>query len=248
MSIRISIIIITWNQLERLKRCLESIHDVVTRNDIETIIIDNGSNDKTDSFIGTHYPQILYLRNECNRGVAFARNQGIKVAKGNKIMLLDNDTIANKEAIFGMEQYMNKNNNIGICGCMLTDENGNIQQSFKPFPGLFIKTKNIFGLSNDYVEVSPSEIIEPTYVIGACQMIKREVIDDIGILDENIFYGPEDADFCIRASKAGYKVVYLPQFSIIHLWRRATRRSLFSKLSLKHFVSLIYFYFKHHRF
>lgn len=79
-------------------------------------------------------------------------------------------------------------------------------------------------------------------------MIRREVLDLTGLLDENIFYGPEDADFCIRVRNNGFKIVYLPQFSIIHHWKRVTNRKIFSKLACRHIQTLLYFYKKHHRY
>ena len=78
-------------------------------------------------------------------------------------------------------------------------------------------------------------------------MLRKSVRYKVGLLDENIFYGPEDADYCLRIAGEGFKVVYLPQYSIVHLWRRATNRQRFSLLAWKHFCGLCYFYIKHKR-
>lgn len=89
---------------------------------------------------------------------------------------------------------------------------------------------------------------EVEYVIGACQLIRREVISDVGYLDDNIFYGPEDADYCLRARLAGWKIVYLPYVSFMHDYQQMTNKRLFSKMSFIHLKSLIYFFIKHKRF
>ena len=161
---------------------------------------------------------------------------------------MDNDTIANNEDIYGMYHFLQEHPAVGLCSCRLKDKEGNIQNSAKSFPGIGVKLRNIINRKGESFNTSESnQLMEPVYVIGACQMFRREIIDQIGLIDENIFYGPEDADFCLRIAKKGWKIVYLPQYSIIHHWRRVTNKNPFSYLSWKHFCGLCYFYMKHHR-
>ena len=89
-----------------------------------------------------------------------------------------------------------------------------------------------------------SESFEVGYVIGACQLFRREVIETTGFLDENIFYGPEDADFCVRISRAGWKIMFLPQVSIIHHYLRMTTKRIFSYMTFLHLWAVLYFSFK----
>lgn len=246
--IRLSVIIITWNQLSYLQECLHSLHPVMRREDVEVIIVDNGSNDGTDQYLARNYPQVRLHVNACNKGVAYARNRGLELSKGSKILFLDNDTIVNENAISGLEAYLDEHPQVGLCACRLVDGNNRIQDSFKPFPGLWLKVKNVLRITGHVPDLQiPTSPFEPVYVIGACQMIRREVIDCIGLLDERIFYGPEDADYCLRIVAHGWKVVYLPQYMIIHHWRRATNKKLFSRLAWKHFCALCYFYAKYKR-
>ena len=86
---------------------------------------------------------------------------------------------------------------------------------------------------------------EVEYVIGACQMIRREAFKEVGLLDEHIFYGPEDADFCIRLHQKGWKIYFLPYVSIIHEYQQISRKKFFSKMSYIHLKGLLYFFWKH---
>lgn len=247
--VRLSIIIITWNQLYYLQQCLHSLQPVMERDDVEVIVVDNGSKDDTCSYLTLNYPRIHLHVNDCNKGVAYARNRGLELAQGDKVLFLDNDTVANENAISGLEAYLDKHTKVGLCACRLVDGNNQIQESFKSFPGLWLKIKNVLGTAKSNVPDIQADTppFEPVYVIGACQMIRREVIERVGLLDEKIFYGPEDADYCLRIVAAGWKVVYLPQYTIVHHWRRATNKKIFSRLAWKHFCALCYFYVKYKR-
>ena len=253
---QLSVILICWNSLQYLRAVLDSLQDTLAPiADSEIIIIDNGSTDGTDSYIAQHYPQAIYERLPHNRGVAYARNRGIERARGEYVWLLDDDTITNREALTEMLQYMQAHPQCGICGCRLVNTQGETQESYKPYPSLAIKVRNVLhshlgkhkARDKYAMEIASGLPFEPTYIIGACQLIRREVIQQVGLLDENIFYGPEDADYCIRARKAGWSTIYLPQVSIVHHWKRITNRNPFSRIARKHTVALLYFYCKHRR-
>ncbi len=264
---QLSVIFICWNSLHHLRKAIASMQETLSVVDSsEIIIIDNGSTDGTNDFITTQYPHALYRRLPENRGVAYARNRGIELARGEYLWLLDDDTIANDQALRAMLDYMQQNPQCGICGCQLVDSSGVTQQSYKPYPGLGIKIRNLL-LSNaklrakgHYDKPSPKAQadpyaeqfatglpFEPVYIIGACQLIRRTVIDQIGMLDQHIFYGPEDADFCIRAKNAGWEITYLPQATMIHQWQRITNRNPFSPMARRHIAALFYFYRKHNK-
>ena len=262
---KLSIVIITYNALRFLKPCLESLRDMLNTSDAELILTDNGSSDGTLHYVKQAFPQAKIIELDKNRGVTYARNRGIDKADGEYILLLDSDTIANCEAIDGMIDYMDNSPDVGICGCRLVSQDNEIQDSFKKFPSIAYKANNLLislagklrlkgcgrwlkKQNERYTYGDPSLIespFSPDYLIGACQMIRKETINEIGQLDEVIFYGPEDADFCIRAGEAGWKIVYLPQFSIIHYWQRSTNKKIFSSLTVEHIKALFYFYRKY---
>lgn len=248
---KISIIIITWNQLPILKDCLNSLQEVMKRDDVEVIITDNGSKDNTVQFLEKEYPQIKLIKLPENKGVAFARNRALEVATGEYLFILDNDTIVSKEAIEGMETFMDEHPEAGMCGCKLIDGTGQVQENCRKYPGIREKIANIMkgkSYRYSYSDEVRSKVFEPVYLIGACQFVRKKAYEQAGGLDEKIFYGPEDADFCIRVKNAGWNIYYLPQYSIMHLCQRMTNKRLFSKMARKHTSALFYFYRKHKKF
>lgn len=246
---KLSIIILTYDHLDDTRRCLSSLEPVMERGDTEVIIVDNASTDGTPQYIAQTYPLIHLTVNPVNRGVAAARNQGIAQATAATLLILDNDTIATTRAIDGMMAYLESHPQVGLCACRLTDTEGNVQRSFRPFPSLKGKLLSVLGLRSaaEKFRADDEGAIEPYYVIGACQMIRREALDQVGQLDEAIFYGPEDADLCHRLRQSGWQVKYLPQYSIIHTYYRRTRRQPLSRLGLHHIGGLLHFYRKWHR-
>ena len=243
----LSIIILTWNHLADTRRCLASLEPIMRQSDVEVIVVDNGSTDGTPEVVAREWPMVRLLRNDRNRGVAAGRNQGIAQATGQTVLFLDNDTIVNAEAIAGMRTYLASHPRVGLCACCMTDGQGNVQPSFRAFPSLKSKLLSLLGLNTaaPHYHFDHEGSIEPFYVIGACQMIRRAAIDDVGLLDEAIFYGPEDADFCLRLRQAGWQVKYLPQFSIVHTYYRTTQRNPLSRLGYQHIRGLLHLYAKY---
>lgn len=242
----LSIIILTYNQKALTLRCLESLWPQLEEERTEIILVDNGSEDGTEQEVREAFPKIKYLKRDFNSGVAAGRNHGLRHASGKFMMLLDNDTVVPPGAIWRLTEYLDKKPEVGLVAPRLTSPQGNVQKSWKDFPGLGVKIKNVLskGQSDHYALQAPTDDLEPFYVIGAAQMFRREVMQKAGFLDENIFYGPEDADFCIRVRNEGWKVKYHPRVTIVHDWQRATTRKLFSVAARKHIKSLLYFYRK----
>ena len=238
--------ILTCNQRELTLRCLDSLGETMEAHpDAEVVLVDNGSSDGTlDAVAERRYPwadRLVTVRSETNVGVAPGRNIGLRRAKGDVLMLLDNDTIADRRAVDSLLKEAGRPEN-GVVAPKLVSPAGEVQASSKPYPGLGVKIAHLL-FRNRREEPLP----DPYYVIGACQMFRREVFDKVGELDGRIFYGPEDADFCGRVAAAGYKIRYVPEAVIIHDWQRATTRSPFSRLGRMHARALFYFYRKHRR-
>jgi GT2 family glycosyltransferase len=197
---------------------------------MEIIVIDNNSRDNSVKMIKELFPQVAIMENETNRGFAAASNQGLRMMKGDYALLLNPDTEVMNGTLAKMLEYIKDNQRVGILGCRIVDKQGNIQISCHPTPSLLREFSYIsYKLKLD--KILPARMTLCYYdnivkssrypfavgwVSGACLMIKKEVIQDIGVLDENLFMYFEDVDWCIRANKNGWKVMYLPSISILH--------------------------------
>ncbi|MCH5345953.1 MAG: glycosyltransferase family 2 protein [Muribaculaceae bacterium] len=251
---KLSIVILSHNGATLTRRCLESLNGLMERHDdYRVIAVDNGSNDALKDALGEidhgWRNSIVHDALRQNLGVAGGRNIGLKKATDSEyILILDNDTIVLSSAIERLVAYMDAHSDVGLAAPCLRSPNGEVQVSFKRFPGVREKLLNLFGRKNVLNEPPSQDVMYPFYVIGACQLIRGDVVKKIGLLDSNIFFGPEDADYCMRVRQAGYKVAYIPDIEIVHDWQRTSHRSVFSATSRRHIKGLFYFYRKWKRF
>ena len=252
----VSIVLITWNMGAMLEALLESIIKFTIAVTYEIIVIDNGSADNTITIIESKFPQIKLIKNAVNKGVAPARNQGLKIAQGKYIAILDADMLIEEDVLSTLFNYMEINPSVGLTGAKLIGDDRQLQFTCKRYPtplALFARrlesiewVKNSHVLQNHIMkEWDHSTVAEVDYVIGACQFFRRDLIDLIGYYDEEIFYGPEDLDYCIRVWRAGYKVTYNPNTFIIHLEQRITKKNIFSLISMKHILGIFYIFRKY---
>lgn len=252
----ISIVIISWKMRDFVDRLFTSIKKFSSGFTCEIIFIDNFSNDGTLEMLEEKYPEVHIIKNSENKGVAPARNQGLEVAKGKYILILDADMELMENSFLMLFKFMEKNEECGLVGCKLVDKENNLQYSCKRFPTFssllfrrmevfnFIKNSKTLGyhMMKDWAH---NEVIEVDYVIGACQFFRKSVIDKIGYYDDKIFYGPEDLDYCLRVWRSNYKVYYYPLTSIIHYEQRITKKKIFSLISFKHFLGIVYIFAKY---
>lgn len=149
-----------------------------------------------------------------------------------------------------MLTYAEDNARVGIVTCRMFDGQGVLLNNCRPYPGILEKLKSVFRMSKySYTESECDGILNTDggYIIGACQLIRKNVLEKVGYLDEHIFYGPEDADICIRIYRSGYYMKYLADVSIVHYYARMTKRRPYSRLAFNHFKALLYFYNKYSR-
>jgi len=255
-NITLSIGIITRNRKNMLKSCLFSIFENIKNIDKEIIVVDNNSNDGTTEMIKREFNEVCLIVNRVNKGVAGARNQIIKCYKGKYIMLIDDDTEILSSNISEVIDYMKKNKKIGILGCKTLTPDNQVYPSARKFPrpaNIIAKKFSFLPLLKNSLLLTPykqvsSQIKFPKkvdFVIGAFQLIRREVPEKIGILDERMKFGFQDADYCARAAKAGFDVVYYPSFKIKH-YKGIISDRLLSIFSLYYVRSYLLFYLKHH--
>ena len=255
-AVDISIIIISWNMCDLLRNCLTSIYKFTSGITFEIILIDNNSVDNTFEIIKKEFPEVIIKKNSKNLGVALARNQGISMSKGRYLLILDADIELLENSLLKLYEFMEKNPDAGISGAKLVDRNRTLQYSCKRYPGLlaliFRRFEHIRIIENSEVltrhimkDWDHNTVKEVDYLIGACQFIRREAMDLVGVYDDNIFYGPEDIDYCLRMWKSGYKVKYFPCTVMIHHEQRITKKKLISAISLAHLKGLVYIFIKY---
>lgn len=216
---KVSIVILNWNQRDMTLACLESLRKISYPN-YEIIIVDNGSTDGSIEAIKKEFPELTVIENGRNLGVAGGRNVGIEYVqhKGTDyLLLLDNDTIVQRDFITEMVKAGEGNNRAGV----LT---GKIYFYSEPNKiwcagcSLSLYRRHITAIGYDEIDRGQyDDIREVDHVAGCCLLIKKKVIDEIGILDQNfIEYFTEDTDWCLRARKKGYKIMYVPKAKIWH--------------------------------
>lgn len=250
--VKASVVILTWNSQGVVDACFSSLSTGLTAYPFEVIVVDNGSRDDTLEILQERYPWVRIVRNRVNRGVAPGRNQGLRLARGEYVIILDDDTIVQPGALDRLIAYMDAHREVGLCGPQLVDFDGQYHLSCRLFPTLSYKfvRRLPFAFAQQMtraVEMADwdhASVREVDYMIGACQVIRRAALTEVGLLDEHIFYGPEDVDLCLRLHKAGWRVVYNPEAVVTHRERRVTR-SLLSFLGYQHMRGLLYYFWKH---
>ena len=251
----VSAVVLAWNSSRYLRPTLTALLKQREEVPTEIIVVDNGSTDGSPDIVREVAPDAYVIRNERNLGVARARNQGLRVASGKYILLLDSDTEMTTGSLGQMKRFLDANPRFGIVGPKLIYSGGSVQFSCRRFPTVpgklfrqlpFQVRKAISLVVEEELQNIDHSVAQPVdYVIGACQLIRRATLDQIGLLDERMFYAPEDVDLCLRAWQAGWEVYYLPSSVVVHgeqrLWRRRP-----GALTLKQVVGLMYYFWKHH--
>ncbi|MGE5620952.1 MAG: glycosyltransferase family 2 protein [archaeon] len=268
----LSIIIVNFNSKSVLKDCLNSLLKNNYLREFETFVIDNASSESIADLPG-EYQTCRFIFNKQNLGFAAANNIGIRQANGKYILLLNPDTIVNKDSFAPMIKYLDDNIDTGVVGCKIFNAEGGIERSTHSFPSLlkefvhaneFLKTlmsyDSLFGkLFRKKSRLKAFESYwdhdskrEVDHVTGACMMVKRETIEKAGLLDEAFFLYNEEVEWSLRIKKAGYKSVFLPDSNIIHLFGHSTgqkvQKQKVNRLLVERYRGMLYFFGKHYGF
>lgn len=210
------IVLVNWNGLEDTLECLRSLNEISYKN-YKIVVVDNGSNNNQADVIKKKFPYIELIKNKRNEGFVVANNQGIKLALKNGadyILLLNNDTIVNRNFLDVLIEYAEQNRDVGILSPKIVYYNSNIIWSMGGKISYLTGILIMIGKGKDAEKYSG--IIKPDFVAGCAMLIKRGVINKIGLLDPFYFAYSEDSDYCFRAKKAGYKIKVVPESMIWH--------------------------------
>jgi len=252
----LSVIIANYNTRELLKKCLNSIYQNQHGMRVQVIVVDNASTDGSVAMVRETFPQAVLIENPKNLGFARAVNQGLRCADGNYLLLLNSDTEIADAALARSAEFLNSHPDAGIVGCKLLNPDGSVQpscESFLSLRGIFFETffletlfprSRLFGRMHlTYLGYDSVEKVD--YVKGAFLMTRRQVLDDIGTLDEDFFFYAEEMDWCYRARQKKWEVYFTPEAEVIHYGGQSA-----DSISPDMFVQLhkarLQFYRKHH--
>jgi len=235
-TIDLSVVILNFNTRDLTKACLDSVlaSDLGTYQ-MEVIVCDNGSTDGSIPLIRTSFPNVRLIQNGKNIGFAAGNNPGIRVAKGRYVLLLNSDTEVFVHTFQKMIRFMDEHTNAGASTCKLVLPNGSMDPAcHRGFPTpwasltYLVKLERLFPRSyvfgqyhQGYKDVS--QIHEVDCIVGAFFLVRREVIEQIGLLDEEYFMYGEDIDWAYRIRKAGWKIFFNPHVETLHKKKQSGR-------------------------
>lgn len=227
--VMLSVIVVNYNTKELLANCVNSVLTKIKKINFELILVDNASTDGSVAYIKSllkKRSKVKAIFNSKNLGFSKASNQGMQIASGEYILLLNSDTIIPRQSDFTF--LAKKNEKIGIATVKIVGSDGKAQLIGGYFPtvwrvflwALFLDDipaiAKIWGAYH-YKFFPYNKPMPLDWVSGTFFLIRRKVVDEVGFLDEDYFMYVEDVDYCFRAKKAGWQVWYLPEFSIVHL-------------------------------
>ncbi|KWX77371.1 MULTISPECIES: glycosyltransferase family 2 protein [Paenibacillus sonchi group] len=237
--------------------CLRSVYDSETNFVYEIILIDNNSRDDSVERISREFPGVMLIANSENVGYARANNQGMEVASGRYVLLLNSDTVVRKDTLQTMISFMDSRPDIGASGCKVILPDGSLDKACKRgFPTPSASFYYAFGFSKLFPDrprfngyqlgyLDPDQDYPVDCLVGAFMLLRRETIEQVGGLDEDFFMYGEDLDWCFRIKEAGWGIYYYPQTSIIHLKGGSARRRPF-KIVYEFHRAMILFHRKHY--
>ncbi len=251
----LSIVIVNWNTRELLERCLHSIQSSLSTPkpfDVEIIVVDNASSDKSAEMVRREFPLVRLIENRHNAGFARANNQAIRCSSGNYVLLLNPDTDIGPDSLEILVRFMEERVEAGAAGCRLLSPDGSLQISCYPEPTLFREFWRIFHLDLLWPVGSyrmsrwDTRTTRSVDVLkGACLMLRREVLDQCGLLDEDFFIYSEDQDLCRRVRQHGWKIFWVPQAIVLHYGAQSTGQFV-AEMFLRLYEGKIAYFRKHH--
>jgi len=258
-SLDISFVSLTWNSAAYVRKCLDS---VIAQCSIEGLrfefmIVDNGSQDGTVDVVRNYcvrYPdRVRLVTLDRNRGTTYSRNLALKLARGAVICVLDSDTEFVSGSFCPVLTLLATHPELGIVAPRLLLPDGSVQHSVKRFPTFLDKLRKVPRLltghkatRHDFYHSFPfgtCTLVDTA--ISACWFLPADVLTSVGLLDERIFYSPEDLDYSARIRSAGMHILYYPHLTLIHHTQQISHRRPYSRLSLSHLKGLVRYHRKH---
>ena len=258
---KLSIITVNYKSWPLTRALIESLLSGSLPNKTEIIVVDNNSNDESVHVLRSDFPEVTVIANEKNVGLAAGVNTAIAQAKGEYFLILNPDMIATPKAVEALVSFMDQNDDVGMAGGKLLSPNGDLQYScyrFYTLPVIFYRRtplgKTAKGraavarfLMKDFDHATPRDV---DWLMGACLIVRKAVVKNIGGMDEQFFMYFEDVDWCRRVWEAGMKVVYVPSAVFSHFHQRSSESgitSFFSNRPTREHIKSAFKYFWKYR-
>lgn len=252
---KLLIILVNYNTTPLLLKCLQTLEQQRLDVDHRVVVVDNHSLDGGCDQIAAQYPSVTLIRNAENGGYAKAVNQAIREFNSDYILVLNPDIEVTPGAIKTMLAFMTKTPDAGIVGGKLLNPDGTLQHSCRTFytlPVLLLRRTFLGKLFPNSTLIAHhlmldwdhNSVREVDWMLGACLMIRRDALKEVGLMDERFFLYFEDVDWCYRMKKGGWKVYYLPEARMIHHHQRHSAKGVLNKTKLYHLTSMLHFYAK----
>jgi GT2 family glycosyltransferase len=244
----LTIVVLTHNTCNLVVQCLENFYDQAVRLGWQVIVVDNGSVDGTAHEITRKFPAVKLIRSERNLGFAGGINLGLRQATGQVIVLMNSDVLASAETLEAAAKALLAQPGVGALSPLLRAPNGK-PQAFAfgedQTPGYLLRRglKALLGLGPMH-RWDVGHPLEVDWVSGACMLVRREVVEQVGLLDERFFLYFEDNDWCLRMRRAGWRILYDPRFEVVHLGGASLPQR--HRASQIYYQSLIQFTAKHY--
>jgi GT2 family glycosyltransferase len=248
--------IVSYNSLNFLRECLDSILMNPPGIEYEIIVVDNASCDGTAEFVKKSYPEVILISNDRNIGFAAANNKSIKKSHSKYVLLVNSDCRVYKKSLDSLVEFMEKNPKIGIAGPKIVNSDGTIQLSCRRFPSLLnaaahtiladIFPGNPFSKKYKLADICRDNPLKVDWVSGSCMIIRKKALEDTGVLDEKYFMYVEDLDICYRMWQKNWEVYYYPQAEIMHHIAGSSSGGKM-KSSFRMQKSVFYFFWKNYK-
>jgi GT2 family glycosyltransferase len=222
-QVDVSIVIVNWNTQDLLKNCIRSVYQTINNLKFEIIVVDNASSDNSIEILETDFPQVIIIVNQTNRGFGAANNQAFAIMKGKYALLLNTDALLVSGAVNKLWTFCETHHNASIVCGQLLNADGSKQNSIASFPSLLTLATNTSLLEYLFPNKFPSKRWEQTRpievdsAIGACMLIRKNALDDVGFFDNRYFFFFEETDLAYSMHKVGWKIYHIPDAYIYHL-------------------------------
>jgi len=229
--------------------CLNSIYETVKDIDVEIYVVDNNSTDGSQAAVKNGFADVKLIENETNTGFGYANNQALRIMQGRFAVLLNSDAVLKENSVKRLLAFMTTTPSAGIAGVQLLNDDGSRQNSIDNFPSteteIFNKSilRLFFPGKYPSKNMSYKDPIEVDSVIGACMIVRKEAMDDVGVLDEDYFIFLEETDWCFRMNKKGWKVYHVPDAEVFHLSGHSKKRTPW-RSQIEYYISLYKFFRK----